>query len=260
MCAVRFLLPPDRGPVRGAARAAVLAEWMTTWLGEPVRAEVAETYRDLAVEVEAERAELAWAPPAVCARLRGGARSMLTVVRYGESDCAAALVVRRDADLRDLADLAGRRAAWVDPLSTSGHLMALAHLFDHGLDPQTFLGEQRFVGSYRESLGEVARGRADVTSFYVVAEDEAMTMREIRELVGPDAERLALLSKTERAPFDALVVGPGAPPRLEAEILALDQRDFPPAFLLEVCRADRFVRANRDDYARFERFCDALLG
>lgn len=233
---------------------------MTGWLGLPVRAEVAPTYRDLAVEVEAERAELAWAPPAVCARLRGGARSMLTVVRYGESDCAAVLVVHRDARIADLQDLEGKRAAWVDPLSTSGHLLALAHLWDRGVDPAEWLGEQRFVGSYRDALSEVARGRADITSFYVVAEDDAMTMREIRELVGPEAEALRLLSKTDRAPFDALVVGPSAPPDLEERVLALDQHDFPPAFLLEVCRADRFVPASSDGYARFERFCDSLLG
>lgn len=246
--------------MRSAARAAILSEWMSGWLGAPVVTEVAPTYRDLAVEIEAGRAELAWAPPAVCARLRGGARSLLTVVRYGESGCAAALVVRRDAELWSPVDLRGRRAAWVDPLSTSGHLLALAHLFEQGLDPEALFAEQRFAGSYRDALGEVLARRADVTSFYVVAEDDAMTLAEIRELVGPGADELSLLSRTARAPFDALVVGETAPPALEAKILALDQKVFPPAMLLEVCRADRFVVADRDGYARFERFCSPLLG
>lgn len=246
--------------MRGAARAAVLAEWMTTWLGAAVRVELAPTYRELAVEVEGGRAELAWAPPAVCARIRAGARRIFTVVRYGASACEAALVVHRDSPIEALGDLRGKRAAWVDPLSTSGHLMALAHLVDHGLDPAYLFAEQTFAGSYRDALAAVGERRADVTSMFVVNEDEAMTLREMRELAGPVAERLRLLATTQPAPFDGLIVGESAPPELEAKILALDQRDFPPAMLLEVCRADRFVPADAAAYARFERFVEPLLG
>lgn len=253
------MLPPDRGAVRGAARAALIAEWMSQWLDRRVTCELAESYRDLAVEVEAGRTDLAWTPPAVCARLRGGSRAILSAVRDGLTGCSAMLVVRDGADVEAVQDLMGKRAAWVDPLSSSGHLMALAHLWAHGLDPDELLAEQRFAGSHRDALADVAAGRADVTSFYRVADDDDRTMAEIQELAGPRAP-LRFLSQTLEAPYDALVVGEGAPPGLEEKILSLDSRSFPPAMLLEVCRVDRFAEADVDAYARFEELCERLLG
>src|SRR5262245_52794378 len=93
------MLPPDRGAVRGTARAAVLADWMTAWVGSPVAVEIARGYRELAVAIERGDADLAWAPPAVCARVRTHARSVLTVVRYGATSCRAVLVVRRGSGI-----------------------------------------------------------------------------------------------------------------------------------------------------------------
>lgn len=239
--------------MRGLARAAVLAEWMTAWLGARVDVDIAASYGDLARAIERGAVDLAWAPPAVCARVHRAVRSVLQVVRYGAASCGAALVVRADSEILTLEDLAGKRASWVDPLSTSGHLMAIAHLKDNGLDAKRHFRSQRFAGSYRDALADVLARQADVTSVFVVAGGADATLRELRDLVGSGAEALALLCTTAHAPFDALVVPIGAPPTtdLEARILTLDQRMHPPAMLLEVCRADRFQRADPREYARF---------
>lgn len=256
---MRVLLPPDRGAVRGPARAAVLMEWMTAWLGMDVQVDILPTYRDVALAIERGETDLAWAPPAVCARVRGSVRSVLTVVRYGASGCRAALVARAGSGIRELRDLAGLRASWVDPLSTSGYLMVLAHLRDAGLDAERLFASQRFAGSYRDALADVIAHRADVSSFFVVAESVEKTLVEIRDVVGSTAP-LELVCMTAPAPYDALVVPKLAPDSraLEQRLLSLDQRMSPPAFLLEVCRADRFVRGSIEEYARFEKLLDAM--
>lgn len=252
---VRFLLPPDRGAVRVSARAAVLADWMSTWLERPVDVQVARSYRELASAIERGEVELAWTPPAVCARVGACARTVLTAVRREATSCCAALVVRADAGIHALADLAGKRASWVDPLSTSGHLSALAHLRENGLDAQGTLSEQRFAGSYRDALADVLSGRADVTSVYVVDGGPDATMRELHDLVGAAAASLALLGTTAPAPYDALVVPRASADStlLETRILGLHRRMRPPAMLLEVCRADRFVRSGPELYDALTR-------
>ena len=75
------------------------------------------------------------------------------------------------------------------------------------------------------------------------------------------AASLELLCTTAPAPFDALVIPLSTPdPRtLEQKLLSLDQRMSPPAMLLEVCRADRFVRADVGEYTKFDRLVDAIL-
>lgn len=257
---MRFLLPPDRGTVRAAARASVLADWMTAWLETEVKVEIAPSYRELALALERGEVDLAWAPPAICARRPALSQTLLTVVRYGATSCRAALVVRKADGRRSVRDLSGARAAWVDPLSTSGHLMALLYVREQGLDPEKLFGAQTFAGSYRDALAAVADKRADVTSVFVVDGGPVATLRELSDLVGPSAADLSLLSETPPAPYDALVIPPGGHARsLVKKILSLHQRMSPPAMLLEVCRADRFVRADVDAYARFEKIVEHIV-
>jgi ABC-type phosphate/phosphonate transport system substrate-binding protein len=247
--------------VRGSARAAVLSDWLTAWLGKPATVSVAESYRALAEAIETGAADVAWAPPAICARVYPRAGAMLTAVRYGDTACRAALVVRADSGIWTLDDLAGKRASWVDPLSTNGHLMALAHLREAGLDPARLLASHHFAGSYRDALADVAEMRAEVTSVFEVDGGSKQTLNELHDLLGPTAKDLALLATTAPAPFDALVISARAKEakQIEAKLLELNRRARPPAMLLEVCRADRFTPARVAEYARFERFVDAFL-
>ncbi len=251
------MLPPDRGEVAATARAAVLTDWMGGWLGERVEVTVARDYGQLADVVSRGEVEMAWVTPFVASRVRLLVSRLLTIVRYGATGCAATFVVHRDSDISSLRDLRGKRASWVDPLSMNGHLMALKHLEKSGFDPSAHFSEQHFAGSYRATLSEVAEGRADVTSFFVVANDRDMTLREMRELLGARAEDLAILEITDPAPFDAIALPSG--PRasfLAGELLKLDQKMSPPAMLLEVCRADRFIDADLDAYAGFDEYVD----
>lgn len=234
---------------------------MTEWLGKPVEVSLAPSYRELATAIRAGTVDLAWAPPAICAQLHTGVRAMLTVVRYGATACSAALLVRRDGGAQSIEDLRGKRAAWVDPLSTCGHLLALAHLRDRGFDAAKHLAEQRFLGTYRDAIIDVVKGRADVTSTYVVDDDEAATLREVLDVTGYGPEQLRVLCTTAPAPYDALIIGERVLDweALQARLLDLDRRVGTPSMLLEVCRADRFARAHAGGYARFEQFVDRFI-
>ncbi len=255
------MLPPDRGTVQGSARAAVLSDWLTSWLGRPSSASIAKSYRSLAEAIEGGSVDVAWAPPAVCARVHEHARSILTIVRYGATACRAALVVRADSGIVSLPQLEKKRAAWVDPLSMNGHLMALTHMREEGLSPATLLSSQHFAGTYRDALSDVLDGRADVTSFYVVDEGTESTLRELTDILGPRARELTLLSMSRPAPYDALIVTKYAVGgvRLAKKLLSLKRKTRPPAMLLEVCRADRFVPGHIDDYARLPEFVRSFI-
>lgn len=257
---VKFLLPPNRGEVRASARAAILADWMSAWLDDDVEVVTAESYRGLAQQLEAGDAALAWVPPAVCAKVRGHCRSVLTAIRDGRKEYAAALVVRRDSGIASIADLVGKRAAWVDPLSASGHLLAVAHLRSNGLDPAEALASESYAGTLRDALVQVAEAQADVTSTYMVGDEVGRTLEELRDIAGPAANELAILERTGTAPFDALTIGFDAPQGIEERLLGLKRRrSGAPAMLLEICRADGFVRADPVAFSAFEGFVERLL-
>ena len=72
----------------------MLVEWMTAWLGERVSVALAADYAALAAAIEGGGTDLAWAPPVVCARVRHGVHSILTMVRYGATSCRSAPALR----------------------------------------------------------------------------------------------------------------------------------------------------------------------
>jgi two-component system, NtrC family, sensor kinase len=243
---VRFLLPPSIGKTKANARAEVLAEELGGFLGTRVRVDVAADYAALARSVEELEVDLGWAPPVLCARLWPAAHFILKAMRGGRTAYRSALVGRASEPLRVDA-LQGRRAVWVDPMSTGGHLLAVAHLRRQGCDPDRTLAVQSFAGSYRDALLAVVAGSADLTAVYTAGEDHASVRQTLARLVGGLEERLRAFAFTDEAPSDGLVLtrrmSAPAAGRLSSTLVSR-----PPALLLEACEAEAFVVARPGDY------------
>lgn len=95
-------------------------------------------------------------------RRNPGATEILAVpVIRGESTYRSYLVVQAGARIRSLADLEGKRFAYTDHLSLSGHLYAVHLLETQRKNPSTFFGTVQFTGSHDRSLDAVARGAVD---------------------------------------------------------------------------------------------------
>lgn len=204
-----FLLSPSLGPAKSEARAELIGRALSRELGEPVRAEVASTYAALESAVRDARVDLAWTPAAVCARV-GDARALYTVVRGGRSSYRSALVARRE-DKLSLATLAGKRAAWVDPLSAGGYLLVAALLRARGIDPDRTFASQSFLGSHRAALLAVAHGEADVAAVSAHGLDDATLAADLRWYIGAPGDQLDAIALSDRCPNDAIVITSRAP-------------------------------------------------
>lgn len=252
-----ILFPPSLGRVRAAARASLLAESLTHRFGEPVRVQVASSYAELDERVIGADVEIAWAPPAICARADKSAIAILKAIRRGQGSYRAALLGRA-GELSAVGDLAGKRLAWVDPLSAGGHLLAIAHLRRHDLAADA-LASQRFHGSYQDALLAVLAGEADATSIYVDGDDEASLRRSLDEHVGPRGVELRAFAYTASTAADALIVTSRARGRrpLVDSLAPLTDGSRGPTLLLELLGADTLERAAPDDYREIRR---ALAG
>ena len=69
---------------------------------------------------------------------------LMVVQRFGSPFYRGQIMVRADSGIQSLKDLQGKRFAFVDPASTSGHLFPKTLLLSKGLDPQTFFGKSIF--------------------------------------------------------------------------------------------------------------------
>ncbi len=247
-----LLFPPSLGHIAASARAEMLGQWLGKRLDAEVEVRVADDYAQLERSIADGQVDLAWAPPAVCARVESNALAIFKAVRGGRSDYRAALVSRSHR-FASAADLASRRAAWVDRLSVGGYLLACAYLRANGVDPDRQLGEQRFFGSYALAVRAVLRGDSDFTSVYTRGVDEDSAFQSLAELVGDRAKQMHVVGVTPPAPTDGLVVT--RRPAAERTLAAVERLRHTmglgggSTLLNVILDADDLVRADPGDYA-----------
>jgi phosphonate transport system substrate-binding protein len=145
-------------------RAKAFCNALSVSAGVKAVARVYDDYTALVDAVCSRRIELAWLPPllAVQAIDRRAAVPLLIPVRGGSAMFWSALICRHDSAIRSLKDLHGRRIAWVEPQSASGHTVMRAWLQAQGIDVDKTFKRAGFVGSHDAVVGTVLGGKADV--------------------------------------------------------------------------------------------------
>jgi phosphonate transport system substrate-binding protein len=210
---LRCAVPPSLGLNRAADVGGRFKDLLSAALAPDYQVEIvaAASYPELATMLVSGGAEIAWAPPFVCARVEsGGGRALVRAVRGGSSTYRSALLCREGESLeaRTMENLVG---AWVDRDSTSGYLLPQAWLRRLGVDLARAFRVERFVGSFEDAAREVASGMADVTATYAAAATAT------RQYLGPDSlsaemrAKLKVFAFTDEVPNDAIVASPLLP-------------------------------------------------
>ena len=123
----------------------------------------------------------------------------------------AAINVRIDAPFKSLADLKGRRFAFVDPASTSGYLFPYMMLLEAGVNPERDL-RTIFAGSHDAAVVAVYKKDVDASATH----DNAIP--DIRREL-PDVEQaVRILVRSSPIPNDGVAVRRGLPEDLAAKI------------------------------------------
>lgn len=127
---------------------------------EPV---MTSSYDELAAAIREGEVGLAWLPPIPTIELEARrAASVLAIpARRGVTMYHSAFIVRRGGP-RTLAELRGRRAAWVQRDSAAGYLVPRMHLAANGFDVLRFFARELFVHSHLAVIDSVVAGDADV--------------------------------------------------------------------------------------------------
>ncbi|MEQ1566244.1 MAG: serine/threonine-protein kinase [Myxococcota bacterium] len=181
-------------------------------LARPVAFEVRSTYADASAAVADGAVGFAILPAhSARALIRDapGVEVLAVQVVDGSTSSDAYLVVRRDDPIRTAADLAGRRACWVDPLSNTGFVLPRQWLTDQGVDPDSLV--VHMSGNHQQVLRDLLEGRCDVGATFSgnwLTSDQR----------GIATARLRILAITGASAHDAVVAGPGLPPEVAAAL------------------------------------------
>ncbi|MBL4632791.1 MAG: PhnD/SsuA/transferrin family substrate-binding protein [Kofleriaceae bacterium] len=249
-----ILFPPTLGRVRASARAQLLAESLERQLGIRAVVKVANNYVELEEKVLTRAVDLAWAPPSICAKAEEQEQTILKAVRQGRSMYRSVLIRRKGEEAISLEELAKKgatpiRGAWVDPLSTGGHLLAISLLRQSGVATNTIFSEQTFHGSYQGSLLALIRGDADISSIYVYGQEEVDVRWSLSEHVGASETQLEGFAFSDESPSDGLIdTGSNESARDLVDILLNKPENRARTLLLELIDAENLELAKETDY------------
>jgi signal transduction histidine kinase/ABC-type phosphate/phosphonate transport system substrate-binding protein len=192
------------GAVQEHVRIDLFVRALSQRLGRPVVAEVAPTYEVVDQELAKGEVHLVWATADLCDTFEARARVVLRAVRGGHCYYHSALVCRAEEPLTPEL-LKGKRAAWVAPRSVGGYQLPMRYLEARGLSPTEVFAEQRFLGTYRNTLLAVLAGEADVAPIYLSHPDVHSARAAMAQYVGADESRLTPFAFTEPTFADGII-------------------------------------------------------
>ncbi|HEV2359270.1 MAG TPA: phosphate/phosphite/phosphonate ABC transporter substrate-binding protein [bacterium] len=175
---------------------------------------VATSYAGVIEAMGANRADIGWLNTFsyVIAHQKYGVEVRLVTVRFGLPYYRAEIITQSNSGINGLADLRGKRFAYVDPASTSGYLFPVAGLKKAGYDPQTFFGQTVFAGSHNNVVLAVYQGRVDAGSVF---EDARATVQKSL----PDVmQKVKVVWKSDPIPNDTVSVRRGLPEDVKAKV------------------------------------------
>jgi phosphonate transport system substrate-binding protein len=145
-----------------------IAQLLYKATGLHFKTSIATSYAAVIEAMGAGKIDIGWlaAFSYVLAHDKYGVELLLVVQRFGSPFYRGQIMVRADSGIQDLAGLKGKRFAFVDPASTSGHLYPKSLLMSEGFDPHSFFEKTVFAGSHNAVVLSIYKGEVDGGAAY----------------------------------------------------------------------------------------------
>jgi phosphate/phosphite/phosphonate ABC transporter binding protein len=178
-----------------------LMDYLTKSTGIEVTLYIAKSYGDLRDQMEAGKVDIgSFSPFAYVDAMTGG---KIRIIAQSILDYSAfykgLIITRKDSGITGLADLKGKRFAFVDPKSASGYVYPRAMLIEKGFDPDKFFKETVFSGGHDKVILAVLEEKVEAGAIY----DGALAIAKGK---GLKTEDLTTITSTDPIPHDAIVV------------------------------------------------------
>jgi len=196
---------PSQDTQRVLETGSTLGRMLEVATGYKVRTEVPTSYVSTIEALCAGRVDIAFLAPFayVLANTKCGADVRLVSVRANLPFYKSQIVYKADLNVKSLADLRGKRFAFVTPASASGYLFPAALLKKNGIDPDRFFSQVLFAGGHDRVILAVYTGSVDAGASFgdEVFSDARTTV--IRQY--PDVkDKVKVLMYTDPIPNDTV--------------------------------------------------------
>jgi phosphonate transport system substrate-binding protein len=200
----------------------LIEPYLTKTLGSEVTVQIFANPDELSQALADGKVHMAWITP--LAFVRASQKSsdvvgLLKAVRQGGGlTYRAAFIVKAGSAMKALADLKGKKVAWVSKSSTSGYLFARELIRKEGENPDTFFSSETFAGDHPSVCKAVREGKADVGATFA-AEPVAgkPLVANGCEDAGPVTD-FAIVASSPDLPNEVIAAGPAFDLRRQNEV------------------------------------------
>ena len=191
-----------------------IGQFLQKETGLHFKTSVATSYAAVIEAMGAGKVDVGWLATFsyVLAHDKYGVELLLVVQRFGSPFYRGQIMVSADSGIKNLAGLKGKRFAFVDPASTSGHLYPKTLLISQGFDPELFFKKSVFAGSHNAVVLSIYKGEVDGGAAYDGSRSAvAKTFPDI-------FDKVKVLTYTKEIPNDTVSVRKELPENLKLKI------------------------------------------
>lgn len=167
----------------------------------------------------------------------------------GKSTVNSYIFVRKDSGIKTVKDMRGKRIVFVDKLTATGYLFAIAFLREKGVqDIDKYFGEYFFTGSHGSAVYSVLDNRADIGSV------KSKVFNRMVEKDPAIKDDLNIIAKSDEFPDTTLCIRKDLPAEIKTRIKqALLNMDRDPGGneILKKFGALKFIDADKKDFQPF---------
>ena len=142
-----------------------VVDYLENELGIEIELQVTTDYTAAITAMQNKHIEMAWFGPFsyILAAEAAGAEAIVNGVRRdtGKATYKSIIITRSDSGIETLEDLKGRTFAFVDPASTSGHLIPRKMLVENGINPEKDFSTVHYAGTHEAVELAVKNGTVD---------------------------------------------------------------------------------------------------
>jgi phosphonate transport system substrate-binding protein len=206
-----------------AKKAKTLIEpYLSKTLGSEVTVQIFPNTEDLSAALADGKVQMAWITPLAFVRANqknSDVIGLMKAVRQGGGlTYRAAFIVKKDSPLKALADLKGKKVAWVSKSSTSGYLFAKELIRAAGENPDTFFSSENFAGDHPSVCRAVRSGTADVGATFAAepAPNKPLVPNGCED-AGPVSD-FTVVASSKDLPNEVIAAGPSFDLRRQNEV------------------------------------------
>ncbi len=158
---IKMGFTPSESTEKVSLNGKVLADLLEKKTGLKFKIYVASDYTALIEAMKTGQVDVGWLAPFayVLAETKADARVSLKAVRHGQASQYSAIIVKDSTNWKTIQDVKGKNIAWIDPSSSSGHIVPKSALLAAGINLEGFFGNlpERTACSVREAGPPIAQ-------------------------------------------------------------------------------------------------------